>query len=332
MSVARSDLGLIVPVAKSLEASGMSAPSSTQLLTLRDGRRLCYAEYGAQRGLPVIFMHGLFGSRFQRHPNEAIARDLGVRLIVPERSGFGNSDFMPDRRLADWPADVAQLIAALRLGTYAIAGISGGGPYALACAAALEPAAVAVISGVGRIEKFNDGREVAWQQRLLFTLARASDALARLPVGLMALGLRHDPQRFFAILEASVSAQDRNILQRPEVRALLLKDMRTAMAQGARGLAHEVRILSRPWDVSLARIRCPVDVWHGTDDTWVPQRMAAALVQELPQARLHWLKDAGHFLALDYWERILATLMGRLRAMPNNEAHTREHQSRAEQG
>lgn len=303
----------------------MSASSGTQRLALRDGRHLCYAEYGAPRGLPVIFMHGLFGSRYQRHPNDAIARNLGVRLIVPERPGFGKSDFLSERRLADWPTDVAQLVAALRLDTYAIAGISGGGPYALACAAALKPAAVAVISGIGRIEKFNDGREVAWQQRLLFTLARTSGALARLPIGLMALGLRHDPQRFFAVLESTVSAQDRNILQRPEVRALLLKDMRTAMAQGARGLAHEVRILSRPWDISLARIQCPVDVWHGTHDPWVPQRMAVALVQELPQAQLHWLKDAGHFLALDYWERILATLMGRLRVMPNDKAHACEH-------
>ena len=309
----------------------MSTNRATQILALHDGRRLCYAEYGAARGLPVIFMHGLFGSRFQRHPNEAIAHDLGVRLIVPERPGFGNSDFLPGRRLADWPADVAQLIVALRLDTYAIAGISGGGPYALACAAALAPAAVAVISGIGRIEKIDDGREVAWQQRLLFTLARSSGALARLPVGLMALGLRHDPQRFFAVLQASVSPQDRNILQRPEIRALLLKDMRTAMAQGARGLTHELRILSRPWGISLARIHCPVDVWHGTDDPWVPQRMVAALTRELPGAQLHWLKDGGHFMALDYWERILATLVGRLRVMPNNEAHAREHHRRTDQ-
>lgn len=309
----------------------MYTTTTTQLLRLRDGRRLCYAEYGAAHGLPVIFMHGLFGSRFQRHPNEAIAHDLGVRLIVPERPGFGRSDFLPGRRLADWPADIAQLIDALRLDTYAIAGISGGGPYALACAAALAPAAVAIVSGIGRIEQFSDGREVAWQQRLLFTLARGSGALARVPVGLMALGLRHDPERFFAVLQSSVSAQDRNILQRPEIRALLLKDMRTAMAQGARGLAHELRILSRPWGISLARIHCPVDVWHGTDDPWVPQRMVAALARELPHAQLHWLKDGGHFMALDYWERILATLAGRLRVMPNNEAHAREHQGRAEQ-
>lgn len=309
----------------------MSAYSTTQLLTLHDGRRLCYAEYGAPRGLPVIFMHGLFGSRFQRHPNEAIAAGLGVRLIIPERPGFGNSDFQPGRRLADWPADVAELIAALHLDTYAIAGISGGGPYALACAALLDPVAVAIVSGVGRVERFADGREVAWQHRLLFTLARTSGALVHVPVGLMALGLRHDPQRFFTVLESSVSRQDRNILQRPEVRALLLKDMRTAMAQGARGLAHEVRILSQPWELPLAHINCPVDIWHGTDDPWVPQRMAAALARELPQAQLHWLKDAGHFLALDYWERILATLVGRLRVMPNNEPHPSEDQRRAEQ-
>jgi hypothetical protein len=38
--------------------------SKVKTLTLKDGRRLCYTEYGSPAGSPVIRFHGTPGSRF----------------------------------------------------------------------------------------------------------------------------------------------------------------------------------------------------------------------------------------------------------------------------
>src|SRR5258708_1654460 len=90
-------------------------PPRDKVLSLRDGRVLGYTQTGHPLGKPVFFFHGSPGSRLQRHPDETIAREMGIRLIGIDRPGYGLSDFQPDRTLLDWPADVAQLADALLL-------------------------------------------------------------------------------------------------------------------------------------------------------------------------------------------------------------------------
>jgi pimeloyl-ACP methyl ester carboxylesterase len=76
------------------------------VLRLADGRRLGYAEYGARAGAPVMFFHGTPGSRRVARWAGAVARRRGIRLIAPDRPGFGLSDFQRGRTLGAWPADV----------------------------------------------------------------------------------------------------------------------------------------------------------------------------------------------------------------------------------
>ena len=52
-----------------------------QVITLRDARRLSFAEYGDPRGIPVFFFAGLNNARFIRHPDDSIVASLGIRLI-----------------------------------------------------------------------------------------------------------------------------------------------------------------------------------------------------------------------------------------------------------
>ena len=98
-------------------------------ITLRDGRRLSYLEFGALDGEPVLFFHGTPGSRLFYHPDESILINLGIRLITVDRPGYGRSDPKPNRTYLDWPDDVEQLVTKLKLDRFAIAGHSGGGPH-----------------------------------------------------------------------------------------------------------------------------------------------------------------------------------------------------------
>ena len=112
----------------------MNADAVAGELRLSDGRALGYAQYGDPEGRPLFFSHGTPGSRTLAQLFDAGARRDGVRLIAPERPGFGRSDFLPDRTFADWPDDVSELADALGFDRFAVAGSSGGGPYAAACA------------------------------------------------------------------------------------------------------------------------------------------------------------------------------------------------------
>src|SRR3954453_17517412 len=104
-------------------------------IRLDDGRTLAYAEWGDPDGGPGLGCHGSPSSRLERHVEDPETyRRWGVRLVVPDRPGFGRSDPSPGRRVLDWPGDVAQLLEQLGIARLAVLSLSGGAAYALACA------------------------------------------------------------------------------------------------------------------------------------------------------------------------------------------------------
>jgi pimeloyl-ACP methyl ester carboxylesterase len=103
-------------------------------------------------------------------------------VIALDRPGYGLSDFRPGRAISDWPADVAQAADALGIGRFSVAGASGGGPYALACAREIPDRVVraAVISGVGPFQVPGSTAGMRWQNRVGFRLCARFPALAQI--------------------------------------------------------------------------------------------------------------------------------------------------------
>ena len=102
-----------------------------------DGRSLAFVERGAAEGAPVIVCHGTPGSRFARHPDPEIYARHGVRMVAYDRPGYGGSDPLEGRSVADAAADVAAIADELGFERFAVVGGSGGAPHALACGALL---------------------------------------------------------------------------------------------------------------------------------------------------------------------------------------------------
>lgn len=280
----------------------------TKRAVLADGRTLAYIECGAPDGRPAFTFHGLPGSRLQRHPEEAIARAAGLRVVYVDRAGFGRSSPQRGRKLEDWPRDVAALADHLGFERFAVAGISGGGPYAVACAAILGARVrrAAVVSGVGPPGAMAGRMTVA--ARLGFFLApRARWSLAG-PVTAMAQLAVRAPFRYLDLVAARMPPSDRLILARPEVRAMFAQDLREAFRQGADAFIDDLALLARPWGLALDRVACEVALWHGEDDRIIPPSAARHLARAIPGARAHFAAREGHFMVLDRWGEICAWL------------------------
>jgi pimeloyl-ACP methyl ester carboxylesterase len=286
------------------------ADRTAQVLRLSDGRRLGYAEYGDPAGTPLLFFHGTPGSRRVARWADHVARRRGIRLIAPDRPGFGLSDFQPGRTLGAWPADVIELADALALGPFAVAGVSGGGAYVAACAWRLGDRLrhAGIISGIGPIADPALAAALSRRYRAGFALVRRLPAAVRGALGLGRLGLRRAPGCTLAALAASLPEVDRAIFGRPRVRALLLDDAREALRQGPRGAAQELLLFSRPWDFRLAEIRMPVRLWHGEADAQVPVAIARRVAATIPDCRASFIPGAGHLWVLDHLDEILTTL------------------------
>ena len=110
----------------------MQTKRHNQTIRLHDGRTLGFAEYGLAEGTPVFYFTGGNSSRLEGGWFVNAAEKKQVRLIVPDRPGFGLSTFQPERQLLDWPDDVIELADALSIKTFSIFGLSGGGPHVFA--------------------------------------------------------------------------------------------------------------------------------------------------------------------------------------------------------
>ena len=279
-------------------------------IRLPDGRQLSFAEYGDSQGKPVFFFHGTPSSRLLRHPNDAITKSLGIRLITIDRPGFGLSDPLPKRQLLDWPEDVAALADALDIDRFAVAGISGGGPYVLACAYKLPQrvAKAGSISGVGPTDFDENFRDMYPERKLAISLARLAPWLLK-PL----IGLTHNPQRniekYFEGIVKKSSKSDQEILNRPEMKSLMKKNWLEGTHQGVGGFVREGIIMSHPWGFRLEEIQIPVHIWHGDADTSTPQVMAQYIAGKIPDCQLTVFPGEGHFLLFDHWAEILTTLV-----------------------
>ncbi len=286
-------------------------PRPDAVIRLTDGRLLGYSEYGTASGTPVIFFHGMPGSRLEGALAHEAASRANVRLIVPDRPGYGLSDFKPRRRLIDWPDDVSELADGLGIGRFATGGISGGGPYVVACALRIPDrlTGAAIISGVGPFDAPGATDGMSRQNRMLFGASRRFPPLARAIVALMGMVMTRWPERASKQLLRVMPAPDQAVLERPGVLEKLIESSREAFRQGSRGAAWEARMYARPWGLRLQDISMPVQVWQGGQDVNVAPSMGRYQAAAIPDAHLTFLEDEGHLLGVTHMEEVLAQLV-----------------------
>jgi pimeloyl-ACP methyl ester carboxylesterase len=280
----------------------------TRTHTLDDGRTLAYAEWGDPGGFPAFYFHGTPGSRLEGAFADAAARDLGFRLISPDRPGFGRSTFQRDRRFRDWPADVGALADALGIREFGVVGHSGGGPHLFACGCLISPERLKFIGALGpwgpvatprimaslnRLDRFYAGlaRHAPWTMRASFA-----------PLGWTA---KHWPALFSSLMRSAVSPADRRALRDGDLSARFRASELEAFRQGGRGGAHEALIAYRDWDIDITAVRVPAHIWLGDRDIFVSREMGRHLERSIPGVDFHWLGGKGHF-DMGSWHDILA--------------------------
>jgi pimeloyl-ACP methyl ester carboxylesterase len=280
-----------------------------QTIQLKDGRFLAYAEYGAPTGTPLFFFHGSNDSRLEAAILHETAQQMGVRLIAPDRPGYGRSDFQPNRTLLDWANDVAQLADTLSIAKFGIMGHSAGGPHAAAVAYALSArlTSVTLISSVGPPGSSNKGMHPMF--RLVNFFVGHSTNLHRRVTQQSAEQIRNTPDKFFAQW-GSVSKADGRLFQtHPDVTKRIAAEMNEALHQGIEGMLYEHPLYKRPWGFDLANISLPIHVWHGLADPQAPPAGSEFLVDHLPNAIPHFVPDEGHFsILVNHQAEILETL------------------------
>lgn len=282
-------------------------------VVLPDGSRLGYALYGDDAGQPVIYCHGLPGSRYEAQIFARACAAAGVQLIAPDRPGYGLSTPAAGSPLMQWPHTVAQFADRLGVERFHLLALSGGAPYALACACALagRVRGTALCGGLGEVSERALRTPMAKQARLGFRLAELGPAWVRIGYGLLATrAARHLPHTVLAVMTRLNPEPDRRVLRRKDIRALYVANLREAFRQGPDGGVADLCALVRPWPFDPHGLAA-LHLWHGSRDGIVPLLHSERLASRVPGAQLLRVEGEGHFsLPVHHAAAVVRRLVG----------------------
>jgi pimeloyl-ACP methyl ester carboxylesterase len=251
--------------------------ASQQEIRLPDGRALAYSAFGAATGPVVVVLDGP-GSRAMAQAAAPIATGLGLRLVAPDRPGFGASDPHPAATHADWAADHAALQDALGCERAGILAQSGGTPFAIA-AATLIPDRVEAVSFLGAVAPLSDKANLATASRQLrggAKLSRRAPWLLRMALRSAGTRAQKDPEKAARKVADDLVAADAKTLEDPEMWSLHVAATKEILGCPD-ALAGEIGLVARPWTVDPSAVKVPVAFWTGEFDDTHPISHARAL-------------------------------------------------------
>ncbi|MGO4907165.1 alpha/beta hydrolase [Pseudorhodobacter sp. W20_MBD10_FR17] len=240
----------------------------------------------------VFFCHGAPGS-----PQDAtVLPPMGNDTLLIAHDIFASA---PETLLADALAAFDQAAAQATDGKATIIGFSIGAMLALklAAARAANIKTLILISPAGPLSLGNFLPHMAGKP--VFELAASNPKLLKSLTKLQCLLTKFAPKLLRNQLFHKSGAADRALLKDPAFRNTLAAAFKNSFCTHPAAYAACLQAFVTDWSADLGHITCPVTIWHGENDKWVPPAMAQALSAALPSpATLHLVPNTEHYSIL----------------------------------
>jgi len=230
-----------------------------------------------------------------RHRDECYDR-VGARVITYDRPGYGGSTRLPGRQVVEAAVDVIAIADALGFSEFAVGGLSGGGPHALAAAQyGGRVARCATVVGIGPygVADLDFFAGMSPEEQQSWRLAEQGDEK-------LAARLIPDIAALAAALKAGVPMPGIGDWDRQ----MLIETMDEASAQGPSGTIDDLLALLHPWGFDVADIAVPTRLMAAREDLGVPIRHGQWLAGHITGAVLVQV-PGGHFGPRDEEEESL---------------------------
>jgi pimeloyl-ACP methyl ester carboxylesterase len=275
----------------------------SQVIETKDKRTLDVHEAGDPNGFPVLFHHGTPQAGLPYASHADLAVEQGIRLIGYDRPGYGSSTRAENRRVADCVADVTEIADALHLDRFAIWGISGGGPHALACAALCDDRLAAAASlaavapygadGLDWLEGMGEDNHIEYGKVL------DGEGALRAYCEQVAEEMRAaQPEELVQLLDSLLGPEDRAVLT-GRVAEYMLECARHGLEHGVDGWVDDDFAFIEPWGFEVDDITRPLLLLHGDDDRFVPASHGHWLADRIPGVEARIDPADGHLTLLE---------------------------------
>lgn len=280
------------------------------LATLKDGRKLAYEDYGDANGRPVLLLHGTPGSRLWSSGSFDDAGSNGIRIITNERPGYGLTDPSLKASLEGFMNDLKELLGILQLDKFSVVSVSGGSPFALACAYYLPKRLqnVYIVAGIAPPEASKEGMDI--NNRIGFWLLKHARPVYRYLANQSRNLVIQHPEKYLKYIRHSLPEEDVRLLEDPQVVTDLILHLTEAYRNGIKGIEYDSTIISNSWGFELKDIKVKVKLWHGRNDTLSPCSMAQFMSSGISDSELRIFENAGHLILDDKvkWKMLLDEL------------------------
>ncbi len=267
-----------------------TAAIEESLVTLPDGRVVGIARGGPAARQPIVYLHGILGSRLEAF----IGGEPRHHVIALDRPGYGRSDPLPRPSFSRFARDVEAVLDRLGIERCIVFGGSAGSPYALATAVRLGPRVVELFL-VGGVAHAKMVRSAGVPMRWLVDFAENDVLRKRIVPGLR--DLLANPVVTKAWMQMSVATEG-DVMPSAAATQLLAKRLSESWIEGIRagdaGVQTDLALLTTAWDFDHTALACPVRIVHGGNDGVVPLDHARWHVRHLPGARLKILPRHHH--------------------------------------
>jgi pimeloyl-ACP methyl ester carboxylesterase len=294
-------------------AVAIARPKLEGNIAVGDDRQIGFAEFGDPQGRAVFWLHGTPGARRQI-PMEArvYAEQRQIRLIGVDRPGIGSSTPYQYDTVFAFADDLRTIADTLGIDKMEVIGLSGGGPYTLACAAAMPDRVVAagVLGGVAPVRGADAiAGGVMGFGSMVAPLLEVAGAPIRLAAGWLIRLARPVAEPALDMYARISPEADRRLLVRPEFKAMFLDDLLNGSRKQLAAPFADVVVFARDWGFRLDEVKVPVRWWHGDRDHIVPFEHGQHVVSRLPDAQLTHLPGESHLAGLGRAEEILGAMI-----------------------
>ena len=280
-----------------------------KMMRFDDGRILGFAQYGDLKGKPLFYFHGWPASRTGAAKYDTLAKKLHIRIIAPDRPGYGLSEYQKSRTILDWPDDVVALVNHLKIKKFAVMGVSGGGPYAAVCACKI-PGRITKTGIVVGLSPFYgpeafDGMmwmgRVGWQNFGRFPIACTISAFMQYANA--RIGPSWGLYRYLFGAKA-----DRKLYQDEDIRIATKDNFREAFRSGWKGPELDLWLYTTDWGFDIGDIKTKTYLWYGADDQNVSLNMGKYYASKIRGSKFTVYPGEGHLVSVTHAPEILRTL------------------------
>ena len=274
-----------------------------EVVKLNNGKTISFSVYGNENGFPILFCHGVNGTRVQAMRFAETANDLNLKIITPDRPGYGESTPVEIRDYLEWAEEIAEFLDMQGIEKLGLLGLSAGANYALACVYKFPNRfrKAVMVSATSGAFLYRTGPE-----KKLAEIVLSHPRLLNIYMGLVDKANDKTKEMKFNLQKFGLSDSDVELFDNLDIPELIDMSEREAYINGPDAPASDVLRMLKDIDFDSKSIKKQITFWYGAQDKIVPLETMAFIEKIVPNYKLVIKSDAGHLLIFQHLKEILS--------------------------